>query len=123
MATGTISRVVYMGINLTNFIISFYPSFFKMDVQLEFDIEGKWGVDGINLLISIVILHIFRDYFHIITLNIVPATVGNIKYFLLFINRMLGPYHEILSPRFLKYEPSLRGPCIKNEGLVFHGMA
>ena len=22
-----------------------------------------------------------------------------------------------------KYGPSLRGPCVKNEGLVFHGMA
>ena len=26
-------------------------------------------------------------------------------------------------PEVLKYGPSLRGPCVKNEGLVFHGMA
>ena len=25
--------------------------------------------------------------------------------------------------KFLKYGPSLRGPCVKNEGLVFHGTA
>ena len=26
-------------------------------------------------------------------------------------------------PEVLKYGPSLRGPCVKNEGLVFHGTA
>ena len=36
---------------------------------------------------------------------------------------MQGPYREILSPNVLKYGPSLRGPCVKNEGLVFHGTA
>ena len=41
--------------------------------------------------------------------------------YLLFINRMRGPYREILSPKVLRYGPSLRSPCVKNEGLVFHG--
>ena len=41
-------------------------------------------------------------------------------YYLLFTNWMQGPYREILSSRFLKYGPSLRGPCVKNKGLVFH---
>ena len=26
-------------------------------------------------------------------------------------------------PEVLKYGPSLRGPCVKNEGVVFHGTA
>ena len=26
-------------------------------------------------------------------------------------------------PEILKYGPSLRGPCVKSEGLVFHGTA
>ena len=47
-----------------------YPSFLKMDVRLEFDLWEKWGVDGINLLINIVILYIYRDYFQIILLLI-----------------------------------------------------
>ena len=36
---------------------------------------------------------------------------------------MQGPYREILSPEVLKYGASLRGPCVKNEDLVFHGTA
>ena len=36
-----------------------------MDLRLEFDVQWKWGVDGINLLINIVIVQIFGDYFHI----------------------------------------------------------
>ena len=42
-----------------------------MDLQLEFDVWGKWNkLDGINLLINIVIFQIFGDYFYIILLLI-----------------------------------------------------
>ena len=34
---------------------------------------------------------------------------------------MQGSYREILSLRVLKCGTSLRGPCVKNEDLVFHG--
>ena len=36
---------------------------------------------------------------------------------------MQGPYCEILSPKFVKYGPSLRDPCVKDECFVFHGTA
>ena len=53
-----------------------------MDVCIEFDIYGKCGVDGINLLISIVnSSNLWRLFPYYITLNIVPATIENIKYF------------------------------------------
>ena len=68
MAMGTISRVVYIGTNLTNFII-FYPvSLSKMDVWLEFDFQGQWGVDGMNLLISMKLTHLWGLFPHYITL-------------------------------------------------------
>ena len=35
-----------------NFLFLFQGYFFKEDGQLEFDFLGKYGVDGINLLIS-----------------------------------------------------------------------
>ena len=41
-----------------------------MDLWLEFDVLGKQGVDGINLLISILILKIYGDCFYIILLLI-----------------------------------------------------
>ena len=38
-----------------------------------------------------------------------------------------GPHIRLINsntkPEVLKYGPSLRGPCVKNEGLVFHGTA
>ena len=41
----------------------------------------------------------------------------------LFINRIARAVPWNTEPEVLKYGQSLRGPCVKNEGLVFHGMA
>ena len=44
---------------------------------------------------------------------------------LLFINQciIVIPVKYYLKPLVLKYRPSLRGRCVKNENLLFHKMA
>ena len=38
-----------------------------MDLWLEFDLQGKWGVDGMNLLIGIKVSHSRGLFPHYIT--------------------------------------------------------
>ena len=55
------------------------------------------------------------------TVTVIPKNLSSFK---LFIKQCIG--HTVkyyLKPGVLNYRLSLRGPCVKNESLVYHGVA